>query len=171
MLTRIGAAARRSDMTIGAFQSHWKEQHGPTAGDIPNLLRYVQHHAVLIDGRTVLPYPGFDACSELGFESIEAMDEGFRVAADRGELKADEDRFVDKERYSWVLGESETRYVRSETAGGQASDPVTLVTWWRTHPSSTCDRLVAVLTGEWEQGIDGDATALVTNRCLVVGAS
>ena len=168
MLTRIGAAARRSDLTIQQFQDHWRTQHGPTAGSIPFLERYVQHHAVLVDGRTLLPYPGFDACSELDFESPEAMDEGFRQAAERGELKADEDRFVDKTRYSWLLGESETRMAALQRVGSAPGDPVTLVTWWRTHPTSTKQRLVDVLTGEWEDGIDSDPTVPVVDRRLVV---
>lgn len=168
MLTRIGAAARRSDLTIQEFQDHWKTQHGPTAGDIPNLERYVQHHAVLVDGRTVLPYPGFDACSELDFESLEAMDEGFRQAAERGDLKADEDRFVDKTRFSWLLGESETRTAAVDGTAMASGDLVTLVTWWRTHPASTKQRLLDVLTGEWEQGIESDPTVPVVGRSLVV---
>lgn len=168
MLTRIGAAPRRSEMTIQSFQDHWKQNHGPTAGDIPNLVRYVQHHAVLIDGRTVLPYPGFDACSELDFESIDAMDEGFRLAAERGELKADEDRFVDKSRYTWLLGESETRTVTTADPGETHRDPVTLVTWWRSHPTSTQRRLVEVLTGEWEDGLDTIRSAPVIGRRLIV---
>jgi hypothetical protein len=148
-LTRIGAAARRNDMTIQAFQEHWKTAHGPTAGAIANLIRYVQHHAVLFDGHTALPYPGFDACSELDFESLEHMDDGFAQAVVAGDLKADEDRFVDKSRYSWVLGEVDIRMTPSPS-----DDPVTLVTWWRAHPSSGPARLLRTLTGEWEDGID-----------------
>lgn len=148
-LTRVGAAARRHDMTIEAFQEHWKTAHGPTAGAIANLTRYVQHHAVVFDGRTVFPYPGFDACSELDFESLEHMDDGFAQAAAAGDLKADEDRFVDKSRYSWILGEVDVRMEATES-----EDPVTLVTWWRTHPASDADRLLQTLTGEWEVGID-----------------
>ena len=149
MLTRVGAAARRSDLSIGQFQQHWREQHGPTAGAIPNLRRYVQHHALLVDGRPVLPYPGFDACSELDFDSLETMDEGFARATQLGELRADEDRFVDKSRFTWMLGSVDERRPTAEVR-----DPVTLLTWWRAHPSSTADGLRAVLTGEWEAAID-----------------
>lgn len=134
-------------MSVGEFQEHWRTEHGPTAGAIANLRRYVQHHAVHVDGRAVLPYPGFDACSELDFDSLDAMDDGFAQAAQAGELKADEDRFVDKSRYSWVLGEAEERV---DTGEAEVADPVTLVTWWRTHPASTTDRLVSVLAGDWE---------------------
>ena len=168
MLTRIGAAARRSVLTIREFQDHWKTHHGPTAGSIPNLERYVQHHAVLVDGRTLLPYPGFDACSELDFESLEAMDEGFRLVAESGELKADEDRFVDKTRFSWVLGESDTRTVTADGSAQASGDPITLVTWWRTHPASTKQRLLDVLTGHWEEGLHGDPTLPLVDRRLVV---
>ena len=91
----------------------------------------MQHHAVLDDGRPLLAYPGFDACSEFDFDSPDAMDEGFARAAATGALRADEDRFVDKQRYSWVLGEADERAPHVE-----ATDPVTLVTWWRSHPAS-----------------------------------
>jgi uncharacterized protein (TIGR02118 family) len=148
MLTRVGAAARLPTLTVEQFQQHWRERHGPTAGAIPNLLRYVQHHAVVVEGRTLLPYPGFDACSELDFESLEAMDDGFASAARAGALRADEDRFVDKARYSWVLGEADAR---GPTV--TASDPVTLVTWWRAHPASSPDRLLATLSGPWEAAL------------------
>jgi uncharacterized protein (TIGR02118 family) len=148
MLTRVGAAARLPTLSVEQFQQHWRERHGPTAGAIPNLVRYVQHHAVVVDGRTLLPYPGFDACSELDFESLEAMDDGFAKAAQAGDLRADEDRFVDKARYSWVLGEVEVR-----APSVAAADPVTLVTWWRTHPAARADRLRATLCAEWEAAL------------------
>jgi uncharacterized protein (TIGR02118 family) len=148
MLTRVGAAARLPALGVERFQQHWREQHGPTAGAIPNLRRYVQHHAVLVGGRLLLPYPGFDACSELDFDSPEAMDEGFARAIETGALRADEDRFVDKQRYSWVLGEVDERAPESA-----AADPVTLVTWWRAHPSASAERLLDVLTGGWEAAL------------------
>jgi uncharacterized protein (TIGR02118 family) len=148
MLTRVGAAARLPGLSLEQFQLHWRDRHGPTAGAIPNLRRYVQHHAVLVGGRTLLPYPGFDACSELDFESLEAMDDGFARAADTGELRADEDRFVDKARYSWILGEVEAR-----AATVDAADPVTLSTWWRAHSASSPDALLAALRGPWEAAL------------------
>ena len=73
---------------------------------------------------------------------------GFARAAATGALRADEDRFVDKQRYSWVLGEADERAPHVE-----ATDPVTLVTWWRTHPAASIDRLLGVLTGEWEAAL------------------
>jgi uncharacterized protein (TIGR02118 family) len=145
-------------MSVEQFQQHWKSNHGPTAGAIPNLVRYVQHHAVLEEGRTLLPYPGFDACSELDFESIEAMDDGFAEAAAAGELKADEDRFVDKARYSWILGEVDQRMHAQQVA-------VTLVTWWRAHTAASPERLLATLTGEWEAAL---AETGICERRLIV---
>lgn len=159
MLTRVGAAARRAGMSVQEFQGHWRSHHGPTAGAIANLRRYVQHHAVLIDGAPVLPYPGFDACSELDFDSIEAMDDGFTRAAEQGDLRADEDRFVDKSRYSWVLGEADQRVPDRDV-----DDPVTIVTWWRAHPGAPHDRLLEVLTGEWEAALPDD----VAGRRIIV---
>lgn len=163
MLTRVGAAARRNNLSFEDFQQHWVEQHGPTAGSIPNLVRYVQHHAVLSGGVPVLPYPGFDACSELDFDSLAAMDDGFAQAAATGELKADEDRFVDKERYSWVLGEADVRLATTPPA-----EPVTLVSWWRAHPSSSAERLVEVLTGSWEDALAESVASPIAGRRLIV---
>jgi hypothetical protein len=166
MLTRVGAAARRPELTVEEFQRHWMTNHGPTAGSIANLVRYVQHHAVLVDGRPMLPYPGFDACSELDFESLDAMDDGFARAAATGELKADEDRFVDKSRYSWVLGEVDVR-----SPNRPAAEVTTLVTWWRSHPAASPERLLSALTGEWEDGVvEGVGDALAGRRLIVARA-
>jgi hypothetical protein len=146
-------------MGVEAFQHHWKTEHGPTAGAIPNLQRYVQHHAILGDGHLLLPYPGFDACSELDFAGLAEMDDGFAQMAATGELAADEDRFVDKSRYTWVLGEA---VVRRPTP--PLDDHITLVTWWRSHSASGSDRLVELMLGEWDDAII-DAVA---GRRLVV---
>lgn len=153
MITRIGAAARRQGLSLEQFQEHWRTSHGPTAGAIPHLIRYVQYHAVLRDGRLLTGYPGFDACSELDFSSADLMDDGFRLAAEKGELKADEDRFVDKSRYSWLLGESETRFGEPGSAIAVGDDPVVLVRWLRCHPSIATDTLREVLLNEWERAL------------------
>ena len=34
-----------------------------------------------------------------------------------------------------------------------AADPVTLLTWWRAHPASSPERLLAVLRGDWEEAL------------------
>lgn len=164
MITRVGAAARRAGMTLEDFQTHWHTSHGPTAGVIPHLVRYIQYHAVLRNGRPLTAYPGFDACSELDFASFEMMDEGFELAAEQGELKADEDRFVDKTRYSWVLGTSEVRLGDMDPLSREEVDPVVLVRWLRRHPSASIDEFGMCLLGEWEDAVEASGA---TTRRLV----
>ena len=147
MLTRVGAAARRAALTVEQFQTHWREQHGPTAGAIPNLRRYVQHHAVLDEGARCSPTPGSTRAASSTSTRPRRWTTASPAPRPPARSGADEDRFVDKQRYSWVLGEADERAPHVEAT----IDPVTLVTWWRTHPAATTDRLLGVLTGEWKR--------------------
>ncbi len=137
MITRWGMAPRDPAATPASFQAHWRTEHADAAGSIPGVRRYTQHHGVLVDGRPPLPYPGFDACSELDFDDLEAHDAGFASDHYQGAVRADEDRFVDKSRASWVLGTREELLDR-----GRPSDPVTLLSLWRAHPERGVDALV-----------------------------
>ena len=100
MITRFGMAPRRAGLTTSEFVEHWRTAHAEAAARIPNVLRYVQLHPVLVDGRLPLPYPLFDACSMIDFASIEAMDAGFASPIYAGAVRADEDRFIDKTAFS-----------------------------------------------------------------------
>ena len=105
MITRLGMAPRLEGMTYEQFQHHWRTAHADAAGKIPNLKRYVQNHAVLRDGAPIFGFPGFDACSELDFESIDAMEEGFASTEYMTNVKKDERSFVEKSRFSSIVGD------------------------------------------------------------------
>jgi uncharacterized protein (TIGR02118 family) len=94
-------ARRRPDLTIEEFQRYWRHQHAAIAATFPNLKRYVQNHAVLRDGRLLMPSPGFDVFSELDFDSAEAMDASWS-SPEYAEGEADENNFIDP-RWSTVL--------------------------------------------------------------------
>src|SRR6185436_17743997 len=96
VIVRIGLAPREADLDYEGFAAHWSGQHGDLAREIPGLRSYVQNHALLRDGEPLLPYPGFDACSELEFDSIEAMDAGFASEHYRQAVVADEHSLIDK---------------------------------------------------------------------------
>lgn len=97
MITRIGVAPRRTGMTAAEFQAHWLGPHADAVGPLPGLRRYWQSHAVLDDaGEPLLPWPGFDACSELDFADAATMEAAFAGPAYFDRVKPDEDRFVDK---------------------------------------------------------------------------
>jgi uncharacterized protein (TIGR02118 family) len=100
-ITRVFIARRRPDLTIEAYQRHWRNEHAAITLTFPDINRYVQNHAALRDGQLVLPYPGFDVFSELDFDSADAMDASwsspeYTVGED------DENNFIDP-RWSTVL--------------------------------------------------------------------
>jgi uncharacterized protein (TIGR02118 family) len=140
MITRLGMAPRLEGRTYEEFQHHWRTSHADAAGKIPNLRRYVQNHAVLRDGVPVLGFPGFDACSELDFDSVESMNEGFGSEEYQVRVRADERAFVEKVRFSSILG---NRPVLID--GARPKNSVKLLQFHRLHPRSTAATLAEVL--------------------------
>jgi uncharacterized protein (TIGR02118 family) len=135
MITRIGMAPRLPHTTPQQALEHWRTSHADAAGAIPGLRRYIQLHPVLVDGHPILPYPGFDACSLLDFDSVESMDAGFASPTYASSVRDDEDRFVDKSRFSMAITER-TIVVAPPEEGG-----VVLAQFLCCHASSTPERL------------------------------
>ncbi|MBF6621238.1 MAG: EthD domain-containing protein [Patulibacter sp.] len=138
-------APRFPQRTFRSFLDHWRTSHADAVGKLPNLRRYVQYHAVLRDDHPLLPYPGFDACSALSFDSVAAMDDAFASDVFLGAIQADEREFVDKTRFTGVIGEVRT----------QAGDPddgpegrVALATLWRTVEGGDRDALLERLAAD-----------------------
>lgn len=104
MIVRLGTAPRRAGLDFEGFQHHWRTSHADVVSHLPGLRRYQQFHAVLEDGRPLLPYPGFDACSALRFDSAEAMDDAFASPEFLRSVTADEAEFVDKTHFRGVVG-------------------------------------------------------------------
>ena len=83
---------RRPDLSVEAFQRHWRMVHGPIAARIPVLRRYVQSHTAperYARGRT----PRYDGIAVTWFDSTQAM----RVSAttpEYVETRADEPSFI-----------------------------------------------------------------------------
>src|SRR5579884_1157512 len=102
-ITRVGMAPRADGLTVEAAQEHWRTAHGDVASGIPGLRSYVQNHAILRDGLPLLPYPGFDACSELQFDSFDAMRAGFASKHYQSAVRADESNLIDKTRFMMAL--------------------------------------------------------------------
>ena len=142
MITRIGMAPRLPEMTVSRFQEHWRTSHADAAGQIPGTRRYVQNHAVLVGGRMVLPYPGFDACSELDFDSVESMEQGFASETYQTVVRADEKAFVEKSRFSLVIAR------RTTLIDGPDLEGVKLLSLYRAHPAAGASALVDTLVGE-----------------------
>lgn len=154
MITRVGMAPRAKGLTYTTFQEHWRSEHAGLAGELPGLRSYIQNHAVLDEGRPRLSYPGFDACSEISFDSLAAMDEAFASEHYLGAVTADEHALIDKSRFALLL--SERRILLDGDAGDEA---VKLLTFLPIDPRSTREALEQVLTGAYPE-IVADARPL-----------
>ena len=96
MITRIGFAPRRPGLTLEQAQAHWGARHAEVMRPMPNLLRYWQNPVIVRDGQPLLPWVGFDCCSEFDFEDIVAHDQGFTSPEYLGPVREDELNLVDK---------------------------------------------------------------------------
>ena len=102
MITRVGMAPRAAHLTREQFQAHWRDAHADAAAQLPGLRGYVQNHAVL---PLVLPAPPFDACSEIDFDDLDAMEAAFASELYRGAVTADERKFIDRTGFLLMLTE------------------------------------------------------------------
>ena len=92
----MGLLQRKSDISPGAFRSHWRQFHAPIAARLPGLRRYHQNHVIDAVQRGI-DYPRgpvqVDGFSELWFDGQQAIDGA--IASDAmTELAADEAQFV-----------------------------------------------------------------------------
>lgn len=141
-------APRAEGLTFEAAQEHWRTAHGDVASGIPGLQSSVQNHAVLRGGTPLLPYAGFDACSELEFADFEAMRAGFASEHYQTAVRADERTLIDKSRFMLAL----TR--RRVLAGGEPPEgAVKLMSFLRAHPNSSPSALVAALEGPYAEAV------------------
>jgi uncharacterized protein (TIGR02118 family) len=96
MVKLIYCISKLPHLSVEEFQTYWRDTHGPIAGRIPGLRRYVQCHTVpeLYARRE---QPAFDGAAELWFDDLDAM----RSAMASPEVKAaleDEKNFIDHTR-------------------------------------------------------------------------
>jgi uncharacterized protein (TIGR02118 family) len=95
MVKLIYCISKKPGLTVEEFQTYWRDTHGPIAGRIPGLRRYVQCHVVPeLYGRQA---PAYDGAAELWFDDLDAM----RAAMQSDEVKAameDEKNFIDHTR-------------------------------------------------------------------------
>lgn len=150
MIVRMGVAPRAAGLDYAGFQHHWKSEHGGLAAVIPGLRGYVQNHAVLRDGKPLLPYVGFDACPEISFDSLASMDEGFASEYYRSQVVADEYSLIDKTRFTLLL--SERRVLRDARVPAGA---VKLLTFLPVDPRSTLEALAELLAGAYAEAVAG----------------
>lgn len=148
MIVRVGFAPRAPGLDYAGFQAHWKGEHGGLAAQIPGLRGYVQNHAVLRGGRPLLPYVGFDACSEILFDSLEEMDAGFASEHYQSQVVADEHVLIDKARFGLFLAD---RHVLRD--GPVPEGAVKLLTFLPVDPRSTAAELADLAAGAYAEAV------------------
>ena len=146
MIVRVGMAPRAASLDYDGFQEHWRSEHADLASRLDGLRSYVQNHAVLEDGRPMFPYVGFDACSELEWDSLEAMDAAFASEHYRQVVVADEHSLIDKSRFLLLL--AERRVLQDGEPGPEA---VKLLTFLPLDARSTTSALFEALAGPYRE--------------------
>lgn len=155
-------APRAAGLDFAAFQAKWATGHAEVAATLAGLRRYDQNHALLEGGRPLLPYPGFDACSELTFDSLEAMDAAFDSEHYRTTVAADERGLIDRTGFGLMLTE---RRVLAD--GDTPEGAVKLLTFLAVDRNSTPAELAAALGGPYREAVAA-ASPLRHEQLLVI---
>jgi uncharacterized protein (TIGR02118 family) len=88
----VGFARRKPGMSVEAFQSHWRQVHGPLGASVPGLRRYVQSHTRLSAydrGRD----PAWDGVALIWFDDAAAL-RAATSSPEWAQVRADESNFV-----------------------------------------------------------------------------
>jgi uncharacterized protein (TIGR02118 family) len=140
MITRIVLAPRRAGLDIDEFQEHWYRKHGPLVARLRNIRRLRQHHAVLNRGEPLLAWPGFDACSEMDFDDVEALRAAVSDEHYPRELRQHSAELVELDKAGIMLAH------RQHVSGAAAAEGVALMTFMRRAPGRMQAELAAVLS-------------------------
>ena len=147
MISRFGCAPRKPDLSIAQFQEHWRTSHAKVIGQLVGLDRYWQNHAVLRDGETILPWPGFDACAQIDAQSMVDMDRAFLSPHYQGAGREDERRFINHTGFGMTLCERVLADGRVDGSG------VRLLTFLRLAPMRAPAALAEALLGDRRAGV------------------
>ena len=88
----IEIVRRKAGMQVEAFQTHWRETHGPLGAAIPQVDRYVQNHARLSAYQSGSE-PLIDGLALTWFADTDAMRASAKTS-EYDDTRADEDNFV-----------------------------------------------------------------------------
>lgn len=73
MVKFMGLLTRKPDLSVGDFQRHWRDVHGPLVqAEFPEMRRYVQCHAIP-ETYSLTPPPAYDGVPEAWFDSLDVF--------------------------------------------------------------------------------------------------
>ncbi len=116
MLKVYALINRKPGWTAESFHAHWIHPHGTLTKALPQVLHYVQNHAIegprSLPGVALLDVDGIPAIWVDDLSALQAME----TAPGRNELRADADILLDRSRLRWLTTE-ETVLKAGEPAG------------------------------------------------------
>ena len=103
MVKIIYGITRKQGMSVEQFQRYWRETHGPIAGRLPGLRRYVQCHTLpeLYAGERPPPY---DGAAELWFDDMDAWEKAM-ASPELMAAREDERNFIDHSKVFFIITE------------------------------------------------------------------
>lgn len=104
MVKQVSFFRRRPEVSVDAFQQHWRGQHADFVRQLPGLKRYVQNH--VIPEAYDQGGADYDGVAEAWFENTDAM----RATLGTSEyeaIRADEVHFIDAESMGTILCDEE----------------------------------------------------------------
>ena len=107
MVKLIVAVKRRADMSVEAFQHHWRTQHARLVRDCPASARYIRRYVqcLTLPAHYAAGEPAFDGTAELWFDSDEDRAKFFSDPDYLATVQPDEGRFADMERTRFFVTE------------------------------------------------------------------
>jgi uncharacterized protein (TIGR02118 family) len=107
MVKLIVAVKRRADMSVEAFQHHWRTQHARLVRDCPASARYIRRYVqcLTLPAHYAAGEPAFDGTAELWFDSDEDRAKFFSDPDYLDSVQPDEGRFADMERTRFFVTE------------------------------------------------------------------
>ena len=100
---------RRQDLTIEAFRTYWRENHGPLFSRQPEVKLHVRKYAQAHtgpkapDGFAVAPHDGI---AEIWFDDMAGFLGVFASKTYEEVIKPDEEKFVDRSRAQFMFTET-----------------------------------------------------------------
>ncbi len=103
MVKLIYCITRKQGLSVEEFQRYWRVTHGPIAGRISGLRRYVQCHTVP-ESYTGDRAPAYDGAAELWFDDMDALREAM-ASPEVEAAREDERNFIDHSRVFSIITE------------------------------------------------------------------
>jgi uncharacterized protein (TIGR02118 family) len=102
MVKIVYCITKLSTLSNEEFHRYWRGTHGPIAGRIPGVRKYVQSHTIhrALGGRE----PSFDGVAELWFDDWQALEKALASKEAAAALE-DERKFIDHSKVAFFIAQ------------------------------------------------------------------